>query len=177
MTATVTLKDSRLRLVMEDITLLDTEAFVFYARPDLKLGSGFGTAVSMRGGPSIQEALDAHDGAEVTDVVVTKAGKLKAERIFHAVGPAFQEEGIHDKLRATIVNTLKAAEDLGVKRIAFPAMGAGFYGVPLPESAEITLTAIADRLAGGSSLEEVVVCLLDHRELDAFQARLDDLKR
>ena len=53
--------DSHVRLIRGDITDLDVQAFVFYAKPDLKLGSGFGTAISVRGGPSIQKELDEFD--------------------------------------------------------------------------------------------------------------------
>ena len=33
---------SIIRLIKDDITDLDVDAFVFYAQPDLALGSGFG---------------------------------------------------------------------------------------------------------------------------------------
>ena len=49
---------SVMRLIQDDITELDVDAFVFYAEPNLKLGSGFGTAISVRGGPTIQKELD-----------------------------------------------------------------------------------------------------------------------
>ena len=117
---------ARVRLIRGDITELDVDAFVFYAQPDLALGSGFGTAISVRGGPSIQKELDELGPVETGQAVVTGAGKLKADFIVHAVGPRFQEEDTEGKLRTTVLNSLKAAEEKGVKRIALPAMGAGF---------------------------------------------------
>ena len=51
-------KDCNFSIQKGDITDLDIESFVYYATEDLALGSGFGTAISVRGGPSIQKELD-----------------------------------------------------------------------------------------------------------------------
>ncbi|MFH1755211.1 MAG: macro domain-containing protein, partial [Candidatus Latescibacterota bacterium] len=86
--------NSTLRLLICDITDLDIQSFVFYAQHDLMVGSGFGTAIAVRGGPSIQEELKKHGPVNTTDVVVSKAGAMKADHIIHAVGPRFQEKDI-----------------------------------------------------------------------------------
>jgi O-acetyl-ADP-ribose deacetylase (regulator of RNase III) len=74
------------------------------------------------------------------------------------------------------LNSLKAAEEKGIKAIAFPPMGAGFYGVPLEQSAEITLTTIKDYLSGGTGLEETVICLLDNFDYAHFKRKFSALK-
>ncbi len=166
---------STLRLVKDDITAMDVEAFVFYARADLELGSGYGNAISMRGGASIQKELKEAGALEVGQAIVTDAGKLKAKHIVHAVGPVFQEKDTEGKLRTAIINALKRAEEKGIKQMAFPAMGAGFYGVPLDLSARITLGTIKEYLEGETKLKEVVVALNDSREYKPFQTRLEAL--
>lgn len=163
---------SALRLVQGDITALDVEAFVFYARPTLELGSGFGSAIARRGGPAIKKALDAIGSIATTEAVVTSGGNLKAKHIVHAAGPAFQEERLEEKLRATIANALRRAEERGITQIAFPPMGAGFYGVPLPVSAKLTIEAIASHLSNSTGIREVVLCANDGRERAAFEAAL-----
>ncbi|MFH2037122.1 MAG: macro domain-containing protein, partial [Candidatus Zixiibacteriota bacterium] len=95
--------------------------------------------------------------------------------IIHANGPKFQETDIPVKLKNTVINCLKAAEDKGIKQVVFPAMGAGFYGIPLDQSAEITLTAIREYLNNGSKLEDVTVCLLDNREYIPYQSKLSSM--
>ena len=100
---------------------------------------------------------------------MSSAGEMKAQYIIHADGPKFQEEDLPNKLKKTIINSLKAAEEKGIKAVAFPAMGAGFYGVPLGQSAEITLSTIKEYISNGSKLKEVVVCLLDTREYKPFE--------
>jgi O-acetyl-ADP-ribose deacetylase (regulator of RNase III) len=163
---------SAMRLVKGDITDLDIDSFVYYATEDLALGSGYGTAISIRGGPSVQEELKQIGSIGITEVVVTAAGDMKANHIIHAVGPKFQEEGLEDKLRKTIVNALRAAEEKGITAIAFPPMGAGFYGVPLSTSAEITLSTIMEYLKGETKVTDVAVVLMDNREYQPFEKKL-----
>ncbi|MGD8921759.1 MAG: macro domain-containing protein, partial [Candidatus Zixiibacteriota bacterium] len=103
MSDSITINSRTLRVFVDDITMLDVDAFVFYARPELTLGAGFGTAISVRGGPSIQEELNGKGPLGVTEVITTAAGDLKADFIIHAVGPAFMEEGTEGKLRTTVL--------------------------------------------------------------------------
>jgi O-acetyl-ADP-ribose deacetylase (regulator of RNase III) len=166
------IKQSVIRLVSGDITDLEIESFVYYARPDLLLGSGFGGAISVRGGPKIQEELKKFGTIGTGQAVVTTGGTLKAKYIIHAVGPRFQEEDTEAKLRTTIQNVLRLAEGKKVRSLALPAMGAGFYGVPLDLCAEVTLGTVKEYLQNGSLLQEVVICLRDSREYKPFQERL-----
>jgi len=166
------IKNGTLRLLKGDITDLEIESFVYYAQHSLVLGSGYGTAISMRGGPEVQKELDKMGPLETTQVAISGAGDMKSKYIVHAVGPRFQEEDLETKLRTTIINALKSAEDKGIKAIALPAMGAGFYGVPLDVSAKITLGTIKEYLANGSKLQDVVVCLLDNREYKPFAGQM-----
>lgn len=166
-----------IRLVRDDVTLFPAEAMVHYARPDLSLGTGYGNAIAVRGGPSIQEEATKLAPVEVGKAVATKAGELPAKYVIHAVGPRFQEPDAEGKLRQTALAALQVAKGLGVKSIAFPPMGAGFYGVPLEVSAKATLGAIAECATQGKTpLEEVIVCFRDPRELKPFQAALEKLQ-
>ena len=163
------------RLVKGDITELDVDAFVFYAQGDLALGSGFGTAISVRGGASIQKELQDLGPLATGEAVVSAAGNLKAEYIVHAVGPRFQEEDIEAKLRTTILNSLKRAEEKGIRRIAFPAMGAGYYGIAPDVCAQVMLSTIGDYLKGQTDIKEVTICVLDTRQYESFHTRLANL--
>lgn len=163
---------SLVRLVKSDITNLDVDAFVFYAQPDLALGSGFGTAISVRGGPSIQKELEESGPVAVGEAVLSGAGNLKAKHIIHAVGPRFQEKDTETKLRMTIHNSLRLAEENEIRRIAFPAMGAGYCGIAPDLCARVMLEIIGSHLKGESGIEELVICVLDTRQYESFQARL-----
>ncbi len=167
--------NSTIKLLISDITDIEIDCFVYYATADLKLGSGFGGAITMRGGPEIQKELDKLAPINTTDAVITNAGDLKANYIIHANGPKFQEEETDRKLRETVLNSLRLANEKNIERIAFPPMGAGFYGVPLSVSADICLNTAKDYLENGSKIKEVVFCLLDNREYKPFKERLESL--
>ncbi len=163
------IQNCTLQLVQHDITDFEVEAFVFYAEPNLALGSGYGSAIARRGGPSIKAELDKIGSLSKTDAVVTGGGSLKAKYVVHAAGPTFQEEQIESKLRTTILNALKRAEEKEIRQIAFPLMGAGFYGIPLATCSQIMMETIREYLAQGSGLNEIFICANDSREYKAFE--------
>ena len=74
-----------LELTKGDITAMEIESFGFYAQHDLALGSGHGTAIAVRGGPSIQEELNGLAPLKTTEAVVSSAGEMKATHIIHSV--------------------------------------------------------------------------------------------
>jgi O-acetyl-ADP-ribose deacetylase (regulator of RNase III) len=164
---------SLIRIQVGFITDLEMEAIVYYARPDLVLGSGFGGAIATTGGPKIQEELKAFGSAKTTEAVITQGGNLRAEFIIHAVGPQFEEEGYEQKLHLTIRNALKKAEEKGIQRLAFPAMGAGFYGVPLADCARISLETVKNFLRESGKIREVLFCLRDGREYAVFRNQMN----
>jgi len=175
MTDEIIINKTKIKLLKTDITDIEIDAFVYYAREDLELGSGFGTAISLRGGPSVQKELKKIGGKKPTEVVITSAGDMKAKYIVHAVGPKFQEEDMDTKLATTIRNALEEADKKGIQRIAMPAMGAGFYTVPIDTSAKITGNVLKEFLQNETNIKEVVLCMLDSKQYKAFQQYLATL--
>jgi len=168
----ISINRSSVRLTREDVTDIEVDAFVYYAQNDLVLGSGFGTAISVRGGPTIQKELEELAPVETGMAIVSAAGNLKANHIIHAVGPKFQEEDTEGKLRATVLSALKRADEKGVRRIAFPSMGAGYYGIAPEVSARVMLDTFKEYLEGETGIQELIICLLDTPQQKAFQAQL-----
>ena len=176
MTESRKVKNGTVSVVKEDITNIEVDSFVFYATDDLKLGAGFGNAIALRGGPEVRKDLEKSGPLKVTEALATTAGNMKAKFIIHADGPKFQEANTEEKLETTILNALKCAEDSGAKSIAFPPMGAGFYGVPLDVSATITLNTIAKYMSNGAKIRDVVICAGDNREFKPFSEQLKNIK-
>ena len=168
-----TIETCAVRIVRDDITTLEVDAFVFDARPDLVLGAGFGTAIALRGGPSIQTELKTLAPLAAGRVVVTTGGKLPAKHIIHVVGPRFQEDDLERKLAEALRSVFRAADDHGFARLALPALGAGFYGVPVEACAHATLAELRRHLAAGSALREVIICVRDTHEIAPFARELD----
>ena len=69
----VVLKLSKLviTLIKDDLTALPVDAFVYYAREDLELGSGYGTAIQQRGGVAIKKELEAIGRVGMGQAVIT----------------------------------------------------------------------------------------------------------
>ena len=59
--------------------------------------------------------------------------------------------------------------------MAMPAMGAGFYGVPLDTSANVTIETVSKHLQNSTNIQEVVLCMLDSKQYKAYQRRLAKL--
>lgn len=172
-----TIGNSVIRVEKGDLTAMEgIDAFVFYARPDLQLGAGYGTAISSRGGQAVQNELDAlieKSGLVNTgDAVVTEAGRLKAKHIIHAVGPRFAEQDMEPKLRKTMQASLARAEEIGVEKLAFQPMGMNFYMVPVDMCVRVMFDEIKRHLDGETKLKEVSVITMDRTEYLPFEAGL-----
>jgi O-acetyl-ADP-ribose deacetylase (regulator of RNase III) len=142
----------KLRLLVGDITKLPVDAIVNAANSGLRGGGGVDGAMHRAGGPVIMRELDAirasAGGCPTGSAVVTGAGALPAQYVFHAVGPVYQD-GLHgepEQLANCYRRCLELAEQHGVRSISFPAISTGVYGYPLEEAARIALATIASRL-------------------------------
>ena len=169
------IKESTIRIVRGDITDLEIDAFVFYAREDLEIGSGYGTAIQSRGGASIKKELEEIGSIKMGEAVITGAGNMNVAHIIHACGPKFQEADLERKLRECMESSLRVANKAGLKTIAYPPMGAGFYGVPLDLSANVMFDCFKSFLRNETSLEEVIICVIDYRDYVPFSKKLESL--
>jgi O-acetyl-ADP-ribose deacetylase len=165
--------DRTLRLVRDDITDMEVEAFVYDIRADGQLDSGYGAAITQRGGKIVQEALNDLGTVSVGEAVITTAGKMKAKFIIHANGPKFMESQTEDKLRAAATSALKLADQNGIAQLAFPPMGSGLYQVPLDVCARVLVDTVSDYLKGASVLKEVFLVAIDDREYEPFMAHFN----
>lgn len=162
-----------IELIRGDITDLATDAIVNAANSQLKLGAGVAGAIRRRGGPSIQRECDRIGFCPFGGAVITGAGDLKAKYVIHAVGPVYGEGDEDSKLKAATVNSLRLAEEKGLRSIAFPAISTGVFGFPKERCAKVMLTATVEYLRGpASALEKVVFCLYDEETYAIFDSAL-----
>jgi O-acetyl-ADP-ribose deacetylase (regulator of RNase III) len=163
------------RLQIGDLTALAVDGLVFYAQENLDLGAGYGRAIQTRGGAGIKGELDKIGSIKMGEAVVTTAGELEAKHVVHACGPKFHEPNTEKKLSDCMLSALRAADEKGLKTVAFPPMGTGFYGVPLEVCSSVMLNTIKAFLQGKTSLEEVLICVVDQREFDGFKGKVEQL--
>jgi O-acetyl-ADP-ribose deacetylase len=161
-----------------DITLVEADAIVNAANSRLSGGAGVDGAIHRAAGSSVMTELDgirAKMGkCAPGEAVVTKAGRLKAQFIFHAVGPVYRggDEGEADELASCYRECLQLAAERDLKSIAFPAISTGVYGYPMDQAAEIAVREIRSFLNQPSSVEEVRVVLFGEESLRTFKHAL-----
>jgi O-acetyl-ADP-ribose deacetylase len=158
----------KLRLVVGDITKIRVDAIVNAANSGLRGGGGVDGAIHRAGGPDIMRELDEirarSGGCPTGSAVVTGAGSLPAQYVFHAVGPIYHDgrRGEPEHLANCYRTCLELAEQHGVRSMSFPAISTGVYGYPLEQAAEIALEMIALRLQlADCQVQEVLLVLFD----------------
>lgn len=126
-----------------DITQEDVDVIVNAANTGLRGGGGVDGAIHRAAGPSVMEACRKIGHCATGEAVITPAGKLKARRIIHTVGPVWKggTHGEPELLRNAYKSSFRLAKQQRLKSIAFPAISTGVYGYPKREAATVALTA------------------------------------
>ncbi|MCC7049469.1 MAG: O-acetyl-ADP-ribose deacetylase [Alphaproteobacteria bacterium] len=164
----------RVRAVAADITTLAVDAIVNAANSRLIRGGGVDGAIHRAAGPELQEELNGIGRCKTGQAVITKAYRLPARRIIHAVGPVWQggNQGEADLLASCYRNALALAVEHGLKTIAFPAISTGIYGYPLAEATAIAVATVAEALRGERAIDRVVFCCFGAEALRAYKHAL-----
>jgi O-acetyl-ADP-ribose deacetylase (regulator of RNase III) len=157
-----------LRIVEGDICERDVDAIVNAANNELWMGGGVAGAIKRRGGPEIEREAMAKAPISIGESIVTGAGKLKARHVIHAAVMGRDLSTDAGKIRSATVSALVRARELGLKSIAFPALGTGVGGFPLEDCGRIMRRAIVHHAAAGTTLETVELVLFGRDAYEAF---------
>ncbi|MFI8089683.1 O-acetyl-ADP-ribose deacetylase [Streptomyces sp. NPDC086080] len=164
-----------LTLVQGDITRRRADAIVNAANSSLLGGGGVDGAIHRRGGPEILAACRAlrasryGRGLRTGQAVATTAGRLDARWVIHTVGPVWSATEDRSALLASCYReSLRVADELGARTVAFPAISTGVYRWPMDDAARIAVETVRTT---ETAVEEVVFVLFDDRAYEAFAAR------
>jgi O-acetyl-ADP-ribose deacetylase (regulator of RNase III) len=164
-------------LVRGDIAEQEVDAIVNAANSSLMGGGGVDGAIHRRGGPAILEeckrvrAERYPDGLPTGRAVATTAGDLPARWVVHTVGPVYARSEDRSGLLASChVESLRVADELGARTVAFPAISTGVYGYPVEEAAPVAVHAVHQAVTG--VVEEVRFVLFDGPTHQAFERAL-----
>ncbi|MGH2694898.1 MAG: O-acetyl-ADP-ribose deacetylase [Actinomycetota bacterium] len=167
----------RVSLVKGDITRQEVDAVVNAANSSLMGGGGVDGAIHRAGGPSILadckqiRAESYPDGLPTGEAVPTTAGDLAAKWVIHTVGPVYAKGEDRSHLLASChTSSLRVADELGARTIAFPAISTGVYGYPIDEAAPVALAAVRK---AQTNVEEVRFVLFDDAAYRAFEEALE----
>ncbi len=139
-------------------------------------GGGVDGAIHRRGGPAILEecrrirAERYRDGLPTGRAVATTAGDLSARWVIHAVGPVYSKREDRSALLVSAhMDSLRVADEVGARTVAFPAISTGVYGYPVEEAAAAAIRALRD---ADTRVEEVRFVLFDADTYAAFERAL-----
>lgn len=156
-----------------DITEQEVDAIVNAANSSLMGGGGVDGAIHRKGGPGILEECkriraERHpDGLPTGQAVATTAGDLPARWVIHTVGPVYaKSEDRSPQLASCHTESLRVADDLGARTVAFPAISTGVYGYPVEEAAPVALRAVSE---AETRVEEVRFVLFGDETYAAFE--------
>jgi O-acetyl-ADP-ribose deacetylase (regulator of RNase III) len=164
----------KITLVQGDITEQAVDAIVNAANSSLLGGGGVDGAIHRRGGPEITaecRALRAGpwpDGLPTGRAVATTGGRLPARWVIHTVGPVYSRREDRSALLASCyTESLRVADELGARVVAFPAVSAGVYGWPAAAAARVALAAVQQARTGVGEVRFVLFTAEMH---DTFAA-------
>jgi O-acetyl-ADP-ribose deacetylase (regulator of RNase III) len=104
--------------------------------------------------------------------VATTGGALPARWVIHTVGPIYGEVDDAPGLLASChTESLRVADELEARTVAFPAISTGVYGYPLDEAAPVAIEAVR---TADTAVREVRFVLFGRDAFAAFRRALGD---
>jgi O-acetyl-ADP-ribose deacetylase len=168
--------DNRIELKKADITKTEADAIVNAANKTLLGGGGVDGAIHKAAGSELLEECKSLDGCETGDAKITKAYKLPAKYIIHAVGPYYTNGQRDDDalLESAYNKSLFLATQNEAKTIAFPNISTGVYKFPKKRAAEIAISTVRNFLKESTGLEKVIFVTFDDENYQIYKEMLSE---
>jgi O-acetyl-ADP-ribose deacetylase (regulator of RNase III) len=145
-----------IEIVQGDITQQpDVDAIVNAANTELILGSGVAGAIFRRGGAEIDREGQAKGPIKLGEAATTTAGRLPNKCVIHAAAMGYRPEDAKLPKRAGSLssaaiiadatrNSLRRAEEMNLRSLAFPALATGVAAFPVDECAATMIGAVKE---------------------------------
>ncbi|MDD5929945.1 MAG: O-acetyl-ADP-ribose deacetylase [Spirochaetales bacterium] len=154
----------KIKIIKGDITKLRCDAIVNAANSSLLGGGGVDGAIHYAAGPELLAECRTLHGCKTGEAKITKGYKLPASFVIHTVGPIYYEHSPAEAevlLTACYENSLKLAQEKGLKTVAFPLISAGVYGYPQRDAIKVAVETMKKRAA---NFDELTLVLFGERE-------------
>lgn len=164
---------AHVEVVVDDITTQYVDAIVNAANQRMRGGGGVDGAIHATAGPGLLSELIERfpHGLATGEAGWTTGWDLPAGFVIHTPGPNYAA-GQRDPnlLASSYRNSLRVADELGVKSIAFPLLSAGIFGWPLEGAVRIAVETLTQT---PTEVEEIRIVVLDPEIADLVQRVLD----
>ena len=167
-----------IELVLGDITQQNADAIVNAANTSLLGGGGVDGAIHRAAGPSLLEECRQIGGCATGDARITKGYRLRAKNIIHTVGPVWSGGKLdEDNLLANCYhNSLKLAQENGVKTIAFPSISTGAYGFPTDRASRIAVDTVRRFLERSTEIQKVIFVCFSKSDYEVYENLLSGVQ-
>ena len=155
---------SRLIIKFGDLTSAVTDVIVSSDDAYLSMGGGVSASILREGGDVIARDARKNVPCQMGDVIVTSAGKLEAKYVFHAITIDWSQKDeftVEKSINSIIKKSLNVLSVLGLKSIAFPAIGTGAARYSLEDVAHFMSMAISEFLSNSDEELEIYIYLMD----------------
>jgi O-acetyl-ADP-ribose deacetylase (regulator of RNase III) len=137
------------RIVEGDLLEQETEAIVNAWNRNiipwwLLLPQGVSGAIKRRAGLEPFRELGRMGPIPLGGAVHTSAGRLPYRTIIHVAGINMLWRASRASIRDSVRNAMAVAQQLGLRSLAFPIVGAGSGGFPAAEAERVMLEALAE---------------------------------
>lgn len=155
-----------------DITTLDVDAIVNAANENLAPGGGVCGAIYRAAGPELAAACARLRPCPTGEARLTRAFRLPARFVIHAVGPVWQggQAGEAELLASAYRASLDLARAQALGSIAFPAISTGIYGYPLKAATAVAVATVQAAMVDPGPLRRVIFACFSRNALDAYAA-------
>ena len=159
--------------VRGDITKLDVDAIVNAANSSLLGGGGVDGAIHRAAGPELVAECRMLHGCKPGQAKATKGYRLPARHVIHTVGPVWNGggKGEAETLTSCYRESLRVAEGLGGRTIAFPAISTGIYGYPREAAAAI---AVRETQVAADRFDRILLVAFDEETFELYRIGLGE---
>ena len=153
---------------------IDCDGIVNSANTHLIAGSGVCGAIYAGAGKRLEEYSRQLGPLSVGEALVTPGFDLPFRHIVHVVGPRYLEDADpRGNLIRTIQNALRTADEVGIQRLALPAISMGVHGYPPVEAIPLLIQSIYQIAESTQHLHEVRFVVLSGVLLNLFEDAID----
>lgn len=166
--------NSRIEVIVGDITQLEVDAIVNAANSTLAGGGGVDGTIHRRAGPELQQECWRIGGCDRGDAKITGGYNLPAKYVIHTVGPVYAR-GSNDKselLASCYRRSLDVAAEHDCLTVAFPCISTGVNGYPKQEACEIAVSTVDQWLSEHLVPEQVIFCCFSESDGELYRKRL-----
>lgn len=164
------IKNTELKIIKADITQLKVDAIVNASNTKLTMNSKVALAIKKKSGKEIEDEAIKKGPIKAGEAIETGAGNLKVKYVIHAVVMGRDGKTDEVKIRSACANSLKLAQKLKLKSIAFPALGCGSGGYPAKAVAKIMAQEVLKHAKyDPNPLKEITFVLFDEETFKGFE--------